>query len=112
MEQSSTLGEGRGRANKNLRESGIDDDAPRRRTKGTSSGLQKLAKNPRGNLGSKTYDGNLNPVAFNAWRESLYNTYDAYDIYDDEEQVRAASWSLEGKAGRWWDGMVSARTYR
>ena len=89
-----------------------DDDFFRRRSKKASPGLQKLAKNTRGHLGAKIYHGDPNPVVFNAWCESLRNTYDAYDIDDDEEQVRAASWYLGGKAERWWDGLVSARTYR
>ena len=81
------LGRGPWGASQDLGNSDNDEDMPWRKRKRASPGLQKLAKNPRGNLGAKVYDGNLNPVIFNTWRESLYNTYNAYDIEDDEEQV-------------------------
>ena len=73
--------------------------------------LKPMAKAMGRVVAASTYNGEPNPTAFTAWKESIYSILPMYDVPPGPSQVQVATWFIGGKAKEWWTGVCASKEY-
>ena len=60
--------------------------------------LKPMTKAIRRVVAATTYNGEPSPIAFTAWKESIYSFLPIYDVSPGPSQVQVTTWFIRGKA--------------